>query len=82
MFYLLLLKFDETIIKEILGVHRHLLRTSVGLNVFPILPNIASIIFRKCWKEEVLQIQHEKLKLLDQLIRARKDNKTRPPRRK
>ncbi|RWR90799.1 cytochrome P450 89A2 [Cinnamomum micranthum f. kanehirae] len=60
-------KFDETIIKEILGIHRHLLRTSVGFNVFPILPNIGSLILRKCWKEEVLQIRHEKLKLLDQL---------------
>ncbi|RWR90797.1 cytochrome P450 89A2-like protein [Cinnamomum micranthum f. kanehirae] len=75
-------KFDETIIKKILGIHRHLLRTSMGLNVFPILPNIESIILRKCWKEEVLQIRHEKLKLLDQFIRAHKDNKTRPPRRK
>ncbi|XXG76956.1 hypothetical protein AAC387_Pa08g1208 [Persea americana] len=80
MFSLLLLmcfgqKLDETTVKEIADVHRRLLRITVGLNVFSILPNISSVIFRKRWKKEVLQIRHEQLELLGQLIRARRDKK-------
>ncbi|XXG43469.1 hypothetical protein AAC387_Pa01g3501 [Persea americana] len=65
-------RLDERVVKEIQNIHRRLIRSFAGLNVFSFLPRIGRIIFRKRWNG-VLQMRRELEDVLTPLIRARRD---------